>query len=75
MALPQLNVRRYERGTRALITLAGEIDLATAPPAREAPAECLSDDIRSRLPSFPVASFPVAGARSGRIPVAAVGAR
>ncbi|WP_327183932.1 hypothetical protein [Streptomyces sp. NBC_01334] len=70
MALPQLNVHRYERGTRALITLTGEIDLATAPPAREAPAECLSDDIRSSLPSFPVVSFPVAGARSGRISAA-----
>jgi hypothetical protein len=74
MALPQLNAHRYERGTRALTILAGEIDLATAPPAREAPAECLSDDLRSSLPSFAVASFTVAGAR-GRIPVTTGGAR
>lgn len=47
MALPQLNVYRHERGTRALITLAGEIDLATAPQVRKALAECLSDGIRS----------------------------
>ncbi|MEU3612355.1 STAS domain-containing protein [Streptomyces sp. NPDC006872] len=47
MALPQLNVYRHERGTRALITLAGEIDLATAPLVRQAPAECLPDGIRS----------------------------
>ncbi|WP_020129269.1 STAS domain-containing protein [Streptomyces sp. 303MFCol5.2] len=47
MALPQLNVYRHERGTRALITLAGEIDLATAPLVRTALAECQSDGIRS----------------------------
>ncbi|MER6960125.1 MULTISPECIES: STAS domain-containing protein [unclassified Streptomyces] len=47
MALPQLNVYRHERGTRALITLAGEIDLATAPLVRQALAECLPDGISS----------------------------
>ncbi|MPY58350.1 STAS domain-containing protein [Streptomyces spongiae] len=47
MALPQLNVYRHDRDTRALITLAGEIDLATAPLVREALAECLRDGIRS----------------------------
>ncbi|MDR6979670.1 anti-anti-sigma factor [Streptomyces sp. 3330] len=47
MALPQLNVHRYECGARALITLAGEIDLVTAAQVRRALAECLSPDIRS----------------------------
>ncbi|MER5529887.1 STAS domain-containing protein [Streptomyces sp. NPDC002677] len=47
MPLPQLNVHRHDRDTRALITLAGEIDLATAPQVSEALAECLSDGIRS----------------------------
>ncbi|MGW2051788.1 STAS domain-containing protein [Streptomyces sp. NPDC001858] len=46
MALPQLNVYRHERGTRALITLAGEIDLDTAPLVRDALAECLYDGMR-----------------------------
>ncbi|MFE9002139.1 hypothetical protein ACFYOY_08380 [Streptomyces sp. NPDC007875] len=30
MTLPQLNIYRYDRGGRALITLAGEIGPATA---------------------------------------------
>ncbi|MER5795503.1 STAS domain-containing protein [Streptomyces sp. NPDC001980] len=47
MPLPQLNVYRRDRDTRALITLVGEIDLATAPQVSEALAECLSDGIRS----------------------------
>ncbi|MFF1543741.1 STAS domain-containing protein [Streptomyces sp. NPDC058291] len=47
MAFPQLNVYRYERGTRALVTLAGEIDLTTAPQVRQALAECLSEGVRS----------------------------
>lgn len=46
MALPQLNVYRHDRGTRALVTLAGEIDLVTAPLVSEALAECLRDGIR-----------------------------
>ncbi|MTE20130.1 STAS domain-containing protein [Streptomyces sp. TRM43335] len=46
MALPQLNVYRHDRGTRALITFAGEIDLVTAPLVRAALAECLRDGIR-----------------------------
>jgi anti-sigma B factor antagonist len=41
-----LNVHRHDRDTRALITLAGEIDLATAPLVSEAPALCLRDGIR-----------------------------
>ncbi|MER5196317.1 STAS domain-containing protein [Streptomyces sp. NPDC002755] len=47
MALPQLNIHRHERGTRTLITLAGEIDLDTAPLVRDALAECLLDGMRS----------------------------
>ncbi|MEV2210578.1 STAS domain-containing protein [Streptomyces sp. NPDC050997] len=47
MALPQLNVYRHGSGARALITLAGEIDLATAPLVSEVLAECLSDGTRS----------------------------
>ncbi|MGK5499973.1 STAS domain-containing protein, partial [Streptomyces sp. URMC 125] len=47
MALPQLNVHRRDRSTRALITLAGEIDLTTTPLVRIAPAECLRDGIRA----------------------------
>ncbi|MGW1722699.1 STAS domain-containing protein [Streptomyces sp. NPDC002306] len=42
-----MNVYRHDRDTRALITLAGEIDLATAPQVSAALAECLSDGIRS----------------------------
>ncbi|MFF4273465.1 STAS domain-containing protein [Streptomyces sp. NPDC001536] len=47
MRLPQLNVYRHDRDTRALITLAGEIDLATAPLVRTALAACVSDGIRT----------------------------
>ncbi|MFF4587981.1 STAS domain-containing protein [Streptomyces sp. NPDC001388] len=46
MALPQLNVYRYDRATRALITLVGEIDLTTAPLVSEALAACLRDGVR-----------------------------
>ncbi|WP_410537461.1 STAS domain-containing protein [Streptomyces sp. KL2] len=46
MALPQLNVYRHDHSTRALITLAGEIDLVTAPLVRIVLAECLRDGIR-----------------------------
>ncbi|MFF3336769.1 STAS domain-containing protein [Streptomyces sp. NPDC002888] len=47
MALPQLSVYRHDHDTRALITLAGEIDLVTAPLVRAALAECLRDGIRT----------------------------
>ncbi|WHM40663.1 STAS domain-containing protein [Streptomyces sp. BPTC-684] len=47
MPLPQLNVYRHDRKTRALITLAGEIDLATAPLLQETLARCLRDGIRT----------------------------
>ncbi|MCK8433573.1 STAS domain-containing protein [Streptomyces sp. D2-8] len=43
MPLPRLNVHRHDHTTRTLITLAGEIDLATAPLVRTALAECLND--------------------------------
>jgi len=45
MALPQLNIYRHDRGRRALITLAGEIDPATAPQVRAAMERCLHDGI------------------------------
>ncbi|MBC2905362.1 STAS domain-containing protein [Streptomyces cupreus] len=47
MPLPQLNVHRHDHTTHALITLAGEIDLATAPLVRAALAACLRDGIRT----------------------------
>ncbi|MEE1939696.1 STAS domain-containing protein [Streptomyces sp. TRM 70361] len=47
MSLPQLSVYRHDHGTRALITLAGEIDLVTAPLVRTALAECLRDGVRT----------------------------
>jgi anti-sigma B factor antagonist len=46
MPLPQLSVYRHDRRARALITLAGEIDLASAPLVRESLARCLRDGIR-----------------------------
>jgi len=45
MTLPQLNIYRHDRGTRALITLAGEIDPSTAPLVRTALERCLLDGI------------------------------
>ncbi|MER5936430.1 STAS domain-containing protein [Streptomyces sp. NPDC001928] len=47
MPHPQLSVHRHDRATRALITLAGEIDLATAPLVRAALAACMRDGIRT----------------------------
>lgn len=47
MPLPQLTVYRHDRRKRALITLAGEIDLGSAPLVRTALARCLSDGIRT----------------------------
>ncbi|MFF4505385.1 STAS domain-containing protein [Streptomyces sp. NPDC001401] len=46
MPLPQLNVHRHDHTTRTLITLAGEIDLATAPLVSAALAACMRDGIR-----------------------------
>ncbi|MFF3847162.1 STAS domain-containing protein [Streptomyces sp. NPDC002328] len=47
MPLPQLNVYRHDHTTRALITLAGEIDLVTTPLVYAALAGCLRDGIRT----------------------------
>ncbi|AWW35801.1 MULTISPECIES: STAS domain-containing protein [Streptomyces] len=47
MPLPLLNVYRHDHTSRALITLAGEIDLATAPLVRTALAACVHDGIRT----------------------------
>jgi anti-anti-sigma factor len=47
MPLPQLTVYRHDRRKRALITLAGEIDLESAPLVRRALARCLRDGIRT----------------------------
>lgn len=47
MPLPQLTVNRHDRRTRALITLAGEIDLESAPLVRVSLERCLLDGIRA----------------------------
>ncbi|MFC4650750.1 STAS domain-containing protein [Streptomyces sp. NPDC002920] len=47
MSLPQLSVYRHDHTTRALITLAGEIDLVTAPLVHAVLAGCLDDGIRT----------------------------
>ncbi|QIB47808.1 STAS domain-containing protein [Streptomyces aureoverticillatus] len=47
MSLPQLNVYRHDRRTRALITLAGEIDLETVPLIRTTLGRCLHDGVRT----------------------------
>ncbi|MFD3512075.1 STAS domain-containing protein [Streptomyces sp. NPDC058657] len=46
MSLPQLNAYRHDRGDRALITLAGEIDLDTVPLVRASVEKCLREGIR-----------------------------
>lgn len=47
MSLPQLNIYRHDRRTRALITLAGEIDLETVPLMRATLEQCLRDGMRT----------------------------
>ncbi|MFI5688359.1 STAS domain-containing protein [Streptomyces sp. NPDC051636] len=47
MPLPQLTVHRHDRRNRALITLAGEIDLESAPLVRVSLEQCLRDGIRT----------------------------
>ncbi|MCX5366560.1 STAS domain-containing protein [Streptomyces sp. NBC_00124] len=47
MRSAQLNVYRHDCDTRALVTLAGEIDLATAPLLRSALTACVHDGIRT----------------------------
>ncbi|MDH6451661.1 MULTISPECIES: anti-sigma factor antagonist [unclassified Streptomyces] len=46
MPLPRLTVHRHDRRKRALIPLAGAIDLESAPQVCAAPARCPSDGIR-----------------------------
>ncbi|MFD9324512.1 hypothetical protein [Streptomyces sp. NPDC060065] len=45
MPLPQLTVHLHDRRNRAPITMAGEIDLESAPLVRTAPEQCLHDGI------------------------------
>ncbi|MER5403733.1 STAS domain-containing protein [Streptomyces sp. NPDC002769] len=45
MSLPRLTIYRHDRRNRSLITLAGEIDPATAPRVRDALERCLDDGI------------------------------
>ncbi|MGX9890089.1 STAS domain-containing protein [Streptomyces sp. NPDC002276] len=47
MPLPQLTVHRHDRRTRALLTLAGEIDLESAPLVRVSLERCLQDGMRA----------------------------
>ncbi|MER6672887.1 STAS domain-containing protein [Streptomyces sp. NPDC000983] len=47
MSHPRLSVHRHDRGPRALLTLAGEIDLATAPLVRSALTTCRRDGVRA----------------------------
>ncbi|MEV6653858.1 STAS domain-containing protein [Streptomyces sp. NPDC051219] len=47
MPIPHLTIYRHDRKTRALITLAGEIDLHTGPLVRESLACYLRDCIRT----------------------------
>lgn len=47
MPFPQLTVYRRDRRNRALIALAGEIDLESAPLVRTSLAQCLRDGIRT----------------------------
>ncbi|MFH9426112.1 STAS domain-containing protein [Streptomyces sp. NPDC017529] len=46
MSLPDLNVYRHDKRSRTLITLAGEIDLATAPLVSASLRECLYGGMR-----------------------------
>lgn len=61
MPLPQLNVHRHDHATRALITLAKEIDLATAPLVRAALAACLRDGVRTADVDLTAVTFCDAG--------------
>ncbi|MBW8705587.1 Anti-sigma-B factor antagonist [Streptomyces sp. MBT84] len=47
MPFSQLTVHRHDRRNRALITLAGEIDLESAPLVRGSLERCLRDGIRT----------------------------
>ncbi|MBT2508475.1 STAS domain-containing protein [Streptomyces sp. ISL-98] len=45
--LSSLNLHRHDRGSHATITLAGELDLETAPSVRVMIEDCLRDGIRT----------------------------
>lgn len=47
MPIPYLTIYRHDRKSRALITLAGEIDLDTGHLVRESLAHCLRDRVRT----------------------------
>ncbi|WP_329530703.1 STAS domain-containing protein [Streptomyces sp. NBC_01450] len=47
MPIPPLTIYRHDRRKRALITLAGEIDLETVPLVRASLERCLRDGIRT----------------------------
>ncbi|MEV8018839.1 STAS domain-containing protein [Streptomyces sp. NPDC086554] len=47
MSLPMLTIYRHDERSRALITLAGEIDLETAPLVSASLRECLYGGVRS----------------------------
>lgn len=47
MPIPQLNVFRHDHADHTQITLAGEIDLSSAPVVRAALAACARDGIRT----------------------------
>ncbi|MGW2572062.1 STAS domain-containing protein [Streptomyces sp. NPDC001537] len=57
MPLPQLTVYRRDRRKRALITLAGEIDLESAPLVRASVDQCLRDGIRAIDVDLTLVSF------------------
>jgi anti-anti-sigma factor len=55
--LPSLNLYRHDRGTHTTITLAGEIDLDTAPLVRVMVEDCLRAGIRTIDIDLTVLSF------------------
>jgi anti-anti-sigma factor len=57
MLLPQLTVHRHDRTTRALITLAGEIDLESALLVRVSLERCLHDGMRAVDVDLALVSF------------------
>lgn len=57
MPLPQSNVHRHAGRTSALLTLAGEIDLETAPPMRAVLERSLRDGVRTIDIDLPPAAF------------------
>ncbi|MFD9483301.1 anti-sigma factor antagonist [Streptomyces sp. NPDC059991] len=71
MPLPQLNVHRHHGKTSALLTLAGEIDLETAPLMRAALERSLRGGVRTIDIDLPPATFRDSSGRNAFIaPVA-----